>query len=72
MQIIIELHKHEDKDYTMFIYEGVKLFPVVSIKKHAHWNKIIEALSQYLRAKNAINVYQKKALEDKLIMEVTQ
>jgi hypothetical protein len=68
MQVIIELKKHEDKDYTMFIYEGIKLIPVVSVKTPQHWNKIVTILTQYLRAKGIINVYQKKACEDKLLV----
>ena len=67
MQILIELKKHENKDYTMFIYEGVRLFPVVSVKKPVHWNKLVTTLTQYLRAKEIINVYQKKAAENTLL-----
>ena len=67
MQVIIELKKHEDKDYTMFIYEGIKLIPVVSVKTPQHWNKVVTILTQYLRAKEIIHVYQKKACEDNLL-----
>lgn len=64
MQITIEIKKHENKDYTMHIYEGVNYFqPTLSIKTPMHWNKITTTLSQYLRAKGMINVFQKKRLE---------
>ena len=67
-QITIELKKHENKDYTLHIYEKLNYFaPVMSIKKPVHWNKCILALSQYLRAKKMINVFQKKRLEDELL-----
>ena len=67
-QVTIEIRKHENKDYTMHIYEKLNYFtPVMSIKKPVHWNKCIEALSQYLRAKKIINVFQKKSLENTLL-----
>jgi hypothetical protein len=74
MQIIIELKKHENKDYTLFVYEGWKIFPVLSIKKPVHWNKCVKILSEYLRNKQIINVFQKKSLEDNIltITEVTK
>jgi len=69
-QITIELRKYENKDYTMHIYEKLNYFaPVVSIKKPVHWNKCVLVLSQYLRAKGIINVFQKKRLEDELIIK---
>ena len=68
-QITIEIRKHENKDYTMYIYEKINYFtPVLSIRKPVHWNKCVFALSQYLRAKKIINVFQKKSLENKLLM----
>lgn len=67
-QITIELRKHDNKDYTMHIYEKLNYFsPVLTIKQPVHWNKCVLALSQYLRAKKIINVFQKKSLEDKLL-----
>jgi len=67
-QVTIEIRKHENKDYTMHIYEKLNYFtPIVSIKKPVHWNKCISTLAQYLRAKKMINVFQKKRLEDTLI-----
>jgi hypothetical protein len=39
----------------------------VSVKTPQHWNKIVTTLTQYLRAKEIINVYQKKACEDNLL-----
>ena len=66
-QVTIEIRKHENKDYTMHIYEKLNYFaPVMSIKKPVHWNKCVLALSQYLRAKKIINVFQKKSLENEL------
>lgn len=66
-QVTIEIRKHENKDYTMHIYEKLNYFtPVMSIKKTVHWNKCVLALSQYLRAKKIINVFQKKSLENEL------
>lgn len=66
-QVTIEIRKHENKDYTMHIYEKLNYFnPVLSIKKPVHWNKCVLALSQYLRAKKIINVFQKKSLENEL------
>jgi len=67
-QITIEIKKHENKDYTMHVYEKLNYFtPALSIKKPVHWNKCVHALSQYLRARKIINVFQKKKLEDKLM-----
>ena len=67
-QITIELRKHENKDYTMHVYENLNYFtPVLTIKKPVHWNKCVHALSQFLRAKKMINVFQKKKLEEQLI-----
>ena len=67
-QITIEIRKHENKDYTMHIYENLNFFkPTLSIKKPVHWNKCVTALSQFLRAKKIINVFQKKRLEDTLL-----
>lgn len=66
-QVTIEIRKHENKDYTMHIYEKLNYFtPVMSIKKPVHWNKCVLVLSQYLRAKKIINVFQKKSLENEL------
>jgi hypothetical protein len=68
MQITIEIKKHENKDYTMHIYEGMNyLQPTLSIKKPMHWNKLLTTLAQYLRAKGMINVFQKKEAEKKLV-----
>lgn len=67
-QITIEIRKHENKDYTMHIYEKLNYFsPIVSIKRPVHWNKCVLALGQYLRAKKIINVFQKKSLENELL-----
>ena len=67
-QITIEIRKHENKDYTMYVYEKLNYFsPVLSIKKPLHWNKCVIALSQYLRARKIINVFQKKRLEEELL-----
>ena len=67
-QITIEIRKHDNKDYTMYIYEKLNYFsPVMSIKKPVHWNKCVLAIGQYLRAKKVINVFQKKSLENELI-----
>ena len=67
-RITIEIRKHENKDYTMHIYENLNFFkPTLSIKKPVHWNKCVTALSQFLRAKKIINVFQKKRLEDTLL-----
>jgi len=67
-QFTIELRKYKNKDYTMHIYENLNYFaPVLSIKKPIHWNKCVQALSQFLRAKQMINVFQKKRLEDELL-----
>lgn len=66
-QVTIEIRKHENKDYTMHIYEKLNYFnPVMSIKKPVHWNKCVQALGQYLRARQIINVFQKKSLENEL------
>lgn len=67
MQYIIEIKKHENKDYTVFIYEGIKIVPVFSIKKPMHWNKCVLAISQFLQGKKMINVFQKKSFEEKLM-----
>ena len=72
MQVTIELKKHENKDYTLHIYEGSNYFvPSLSIKKPMRWNKCVETLSQFLIAKKMINIFQKKKLETTLtnIME---
>jgi hypothetical protein len=67
MQLTIELKKHENKDYTMHIYEGSNYFvPILSIKKPMRWNKIITNLGQFLESKKMINIFQKKALEENL------
>ena len=67
MQVTIEIKKHENKDYTLHIYENLNYFsPALSIKKPIHWNKIVNALGIYLRGKGMINVFQKKSLEDQL------
>ena len=67
-QVTIELRKHENKDYTMHIYEKLNYFtPVLSVKTPVHWNKCVKILSQYLRAKKMINVFQKKKIEDTLL-----
>ena len=67
-QITIEIRKHENKDYTMHIYEDLHYFiPIVTIKKPVHWNKCLLTISQCLRAKQIINVFQKKRLEDELL-----
>ena len=67
-QITIELRKYDNKDYTMHVYEKLNYFsPTLSIKKPVHWNKCVTALSQYLRSRNIINVFQKKRLEEELI-----
>ena len=67
-QITIEIKKHENKDYTLHIYENLNYFkPTLSIKKPVHWNKCVIALSQYLRARKIINVFQKKRLEEELL-----
>lgn len=67
-QVTIEIRKHENKDYTMHVYEDLHYFaPSLAIKKPVHWNKCVLALSQFLRAKQIINVFQKKSLEDKLL-----
>lgn len=67
-QITIEIRKHENKDYTMHIYEKLNYFsPIISIKRPVHWNKCVLALGQYLRAKKIINVFQKKSLENELL-----
>lgn len=66
-QFTIEIKKHENKDYTLYIYENLNYFtPVLTIKKPVHWNKCVLTLSQFLRAKKMINVFQKKRLEDEL------
>lgn len=66
-QVTIEIRKHENKDYTMYVYEKLNYFnPVLSIKKPVHWNKCVQALGQYLRAKKIINVFQKKSLENEI------
>jgi hypothetical protein len=67
-QITIELRKYENKDYTMFVYEKLNYFtPVLSIKKPVHWNKCMLALSQYLRGRKIINVFQKKSMETQIL-----
>lgn len=70
MQLTIEIKKHDNKDYTLHVYEELNYFsPVLSIKKPIHWNKCVTTLAQYLRAKKMINVFQKKRLEDELIIK---
>jgi len=69
-QLTIEIKKHENKDYTLHIYEDLHYFiPVLSIKKPVHWNKCVKAISEFLRAKQMINVFQKKSFEDELIQK---
>jgi len=69
-QVTIELRKYENKDYTMHIYEELNYFsPSLAIKKPVHWNRCVLALSQFLRAKQMINVFQKKRLEDELLQK---
>lgn len=72
MQYIIEIKKHENKDYTVFIYEGVKVFPVFAIKKPLHWNKCVKGISGFLQAKKMINVFQKKSFEENLIQQFNE
>ena len=68
MEILIEIKKHENKDYTLHIYEGINYFqPALSIRTPMHWNKCVQAISQYLRARKMINVYQKSSFEKTLL-----
>lgn len=67
MRYIIEIEKYPNKDYTLHIYEGLNIFePVLSIKSPKHWNKIIEAICIFLTGKKFVNIFQSKALKNKL------
>jgi len=64
MQVIIEIKKHPNKDYTVRIYEGLNYFcPVFAIKRPTRWNQCITQIGIYLQGKQFINVFQKNKLE---------
>jgi hypothetical protein len=71
LKYIIEIEKFPNKDYTMRIYEGNNIFaPVFIVRSPKHWNKIITALGLFLENKKFINIFQDKAMRDKLSVEV--
>lgn len=69
-KFIIEIEKFPNKDYTMRIYSGNNIFsPVFVMRSPKHWNKIITSLGLFLENKKFINIFQDKALRDKLLLE---
>lgn len=67
MKFVIEIEKYPNKDYTMRVYEGNNIFmPVLIIKSPKHWNKILVALGNFFESKKFINLFQNKALLDKM------
>lgn len=70
MKYIIEIEKFPNKDYTMRIYEGNNIFaPVYIVRNPKHWNKILTALGMFLESKKFINIFQDKAMKEKLLEE---
>jgi hypothetical protein len=67
MKYIIEIEKYPNKDYTIHIYEGNNIFvPVFIMRSPKHWNKIVSAIGMFLASKKFINIFQEKAINDKL------
>jgi hypothetical protein len=67
LKYIIELEKFPNKDYTMRIYEGNNIFsPVYIVRSPKHWNKVLTSLGFYLESKKFINIFQDKAMREKL------
>jgi hypothetical protein len=70
MKYIIEIEKYPNKDYTMRVYEGNNIFmPVYIVRSPKHWNKILVSLGLFLESHKFINVFQDKAMRDKLAEE---
>jgi hypothetical protein len=64
LQYTIEIKKHQNKDYTIHVYENMNYFcPVFTIKRPTRWNKCVNQLGQYLTGKKFINIFQKSKLE---------
>jgi hypothetical protein len=54
----------------MRIYEGNNIFaPVYIVRIPKHWNKILTALGMFLESKKFINIFQDKAMKEKLLEE---
>ena len=71
MKYVIEIEKYPNKDYTVRIYEGNNIFcPVFIINSPKHWNKVISSIGLFLESKKFINIFQDKALRDKLAQEI--